>query len=42
MNPNKLTPGYNVMWESSRMMPPEHREQSLAKNEKNGNSGLRN
>ncbi|WEV80230.1 YolD-like family protein [Bacillus velezensis] len=22
MNPNKLTPGYNVMWESSRMMRP--------------------
>ncbi|MGC4378231.1 YolD-like family protein [Fictibacillus sp. Mic-4] len=24
--PNKLTPGYNLMWESSRMMLPEHRE----------------
>lgn len=22
--PNKLTPGYNLMWESSRMMLPEH------------------
>nr|MDH3177267.1 YolD-like family protein [Bacillus pumilus] len=30
MNPNKLTPGYNLMWESSRMMLPEHREQLLA------------
>ncbi|MGE6629428.1 YolD-like family protein [Bacillus sp. NPDC077027] len=29
MNPNKLTPGYNIMWESSRMMLPEHREQLL-------------
>ncbi|MFZ7753794.1 YolD-like family protein [Bacillus velezensis] len=34
MNPNKLTPGYNVMWESSRMMLPEHREQLLAKKRK--------
>ncbi|MGY0691849.1 YolD-like family protein [Virgibacillus sp. FSP13] len=25
MNPNKLTPGRNVMWESSRMMLPEHK-----------------
>ena len=32
MNPNKLTPGYNIMWESSRMMLPEHREQLLLKN----------
>ncbi|MBB6603417.1 YolD-like family protein [Bacillus pumilus] len=30
MNPNKLTSGYNLMWESSRMMLPEHREQLLA------------
>ncbi|WP_026676864.1 YolD-like family protein [Fictibacillus gelatini] len=29
MTPNKLTPGYNLMWESSRMMLPEHREQLL-------------
>jgi hypothetical protein len=29
MAPNKLTPGYNLMWESSRMMLPEHREQLL-------------
>lgn len=26
MKPNKLTPGYNIMWESSRMMLPEHKE----------------
>lgn len=32
MNPNKLTPGYNLMWESSRMMLPEHRERYLLKN----------
>ncbi|WP_106497326.1 YolD-like family protein [Lentibacillus sp. Marseille-P4043] len=25
MNPNKLTPGRNLMWESSRMMLPEHK-----------------
>lgn len=25
MNPNKLTPGQNLMWESSRMMLPEHK-----------------
>ncbi|WP_099158434.1 YolD-like family protein [Virgibacillus ndiopensis] len=25
MNPNKLTPGHNLMWESSRMMLPEHK-----------------
>ncbi|GIN92752.1 hypothetical protein J22TS1_38030 [Siminovitchia terrae] len=24
MKPNKLTPGYNLRWESSRMMLPEH------------------
>ena len=23
---NKLTPGYNLLWESSRMMLPEHKE----------------
>ncbi|MGG0639988.1 YolD-like family protein [Bacillus altitudinis] len=34
MNPNKLTPGYNIMWESSRMMLPEHREQLLAQKRK--------
>lgn len=26
MKPNKLTPGYNLVWESSRMMLPEHKE----------------
>lgn len=26
MKPNKLTPGFNLMWESSRMMLPEHKE----------------
>ncbi|WP_117169031.1 YolD-like family protein [Paraliobacillus sediminis] len=26
MKPNKLTPGYNLMWESSRMMLPEHKQ----------------
>lgn len=25
MNPNKLTAGHNLMWESSRMMLPEHK-----------------
>ncbi|WP_188453728.1 YolD-like family protein [Virgibacillus oceani] len=25
MNPNKLTKGHNLMWESSRMMLPEHK-----------------
>lgn len=30
MNINKLTPGYNLRWESSRMMLPEHREQFLS------------
>ncbi|MCY8104004.1 MULTISPECIES: YolD-like family protein [Bacillus] len=34
MNPNKLTPGYNLMWESSRMMLPEHRELLLDKRRK--------
>lgn len=29
MKPNKLTPGYNVMWESSRMIIPEHKEALL-------------
>ncbi|WEG14369.1 YolD-like family protein [Pullulanibacillus sp. KACC 23026] len=29
MKRNKLTPGSNLMWESSRMMLPEHREQFL-------------
>ncbi|MCJ7839388.1 YolD-like family protein [Lederbergia sp. NSJ-179] len=29
MRPNKLTVGYNLRWESSRMMLPEHREQLL-------------
>lgn len=24
MKPSKLTPGHNLMWESSRMMLPEH------------------
>jgi ABC-type uncharacterized transport system substrate-binding protein len=26
MKPNKLTPGHNLMWESSRMMLPEHKQ----------------
>ncbi|MDC3414475.1 YolD-like family protein [Aquibacillus sp. 3ASR75-11] len=26
MKPNKLTPGYNLRWESSRMMLPEHKQ----------------
>ncbi|SFE62523.1 YolD-like family protein [Alteribacillus iranensis] len=29
MRGNKLTPGSNVRWESSRMILPEHREQWL-------------
>ncbi|GGE52683.1 hypothetical protein GCM10011391_34420 [Pullulanibacillus camelliae] len=29
MKRNKLTPGYNLRWESSRMMLPEHRESLL-------------
>lgn len=29
MKHNKLTPGHNLFWESSRMMLPEHREQFL-------------
>lgn len=32
MKPNKLTAGANVMWESSRMMLPEHRERSIIQN----------
>ncbi|MBS4209680.1 YolD-like family protein [Bacillus sp. FJAT-50079] len=34
MMPNKLTPGYNLLWESSRMMLPEHREQLLKERRK--------
>ena len=34
MNPNKLTPGHNLIWESSRMMLPEHRELLLDKRRK--------
>lgn len=30
MRSNKLTPGSNLVWESSRMMLPEHREALLA------------
>jgi hypothetical protein len=30
--PNKLTPGRNLLWESSRMMLPEHKEQLLERN----------
>ncbi|WP_163536604.1 YolD-like family protein [Gracilibacillus sp. YIM 98692] len=26
MRPNKLTPGSNLLWESSRMMLPEHKQ----------------
>ncbi|MFC0299898.1 YolD-like family protein [Virgibacillus soli] len=26
VKPNKLTPGLNLLWESSRMMLPEHKE----------------
>ncbi len=29
VRPNKLTPGANLLWEGSRMMLPEHREQLL-------------
>ncbi|WP_010271877.1 YolD-like family protein [Paenibacillus senegalensis] len=29
MKENKLTPGSNLMWESSRMILPEHREMIL-------------
>ncbi|ALS21571.1 MULTISPECIES: YolD-like family protein [Paenibacillus] len=29
MKDNKLTPGKNILWESSRMMLPEHKEQLL-------------
>jgi len=28
--PNKLTPGSNVFWESSRMMLPEHKRELVA------------
>ncbi|MBD8003493.1 YolD-like family protein [Bacillus norwichensis] len=34
MRINKLTPGYNLRWESSRMMLPEHREQLLEERRK--------
>ncbi|WP_445487412.1 YolD-like family protein [Niallia sp. 03133] len=34
MTPNKLSPGYNLMWESSRMMLPDHREQLLKERRK--------
>ncbi|MFK4997714.1 YolD-like family protein [Bacillus sp. N9] len=34
MLPNKLTPGYNLLWESSRMMLPEHRDQLLKERKK--------
>ncbi|MEK3887735.1 YolD-like family protein [Bacillus sp. FSL K6-3431] len=30
MKINKLTPGYNLRWESSRMVLPEHKEQILS------------
>lgn len=29
MKQNKITPGSNMMWEGSRMMLPEHKEQIL-------------
>lgn len=29
MSANKLTPGKNVIWESSRMMLPEHKERII-------------
>ena len=29
MKPNKLTPGANVMWESSRMIIPQHKEAAI-------------
>lgn len=32
-NVNKLTPGRNMMWESSRMMLPEHKERILGHRE---------
>lgn len=31
---NKLTPGYNLLWESTRMILPEHREAILARKER--------
>lgn len=34
MKPNKLTPGHNLVWESSRFMLPEHRE-ALREKDKN-------
>jgi hypothetical protein len=30
---NKLTPGYNLLWESSRMMLPEHKERIIGHRE---------
>lgn len=32
MKPNKLTPGKNIMWESSRMMLPVHKEEIIKQN----------
>lgn len=29
MKPNKLTPGANIMWESSRMIIPQHKEATI-------------
>ncbi|MFH5185698.1 YolD-like family protein [Paenibacillus sp. TAB 01] len=29
MKPNKLTPGANIMWESSRMIIPQHKEAAI-------------
>ncbi|MFH5181174.1 YolD-like family protein [Paenibacillus sp. TAB 01] len=29
MKPNKLTPGSNMFWESSRMILPQHKEASI-------------
>lgn len=34
MKVNKLSKGYNLRWESSRMMLPEHREQLLEEKRK--------
>lgn len=34
MTANKLSKGYNLRWESSRMMLPEHREQLLEEKRK--------
>lgn len=36
MKDNKLTPGKNILWESSRMMLPEHKEQLLRHRRKLG------